>query len=232
MVRAGEEDDDDDRPRRPGRTSLALRSGLAGDRQAMDLAAEELQAAMLTAARSCLRPEVRDSIDPLDIVHEVWSRCLPQLPRLAPKGGRLTPVVVSYLCKSIRHEAFAALRGAARQAGAGRLATDVLRDGPADDGRPGELTRLVQGERQSAMLAAIEELPERDRDLLSLRYFEQLPDESIAEHLGISRSNVRQRARRILQRLRERLPGALFDELDDLDEEQPGAAERLADGSA
>jgi RNA polymerase sigma factor (sigma-70 family) len=51
--------------------------------------------------------------------------------------------------------------------------------------------------------AALRALPERQRAVLVLRYFEDLPDEEIARLLGCRRATVRSMARRALQQLRE-----------------------------
>ena len=49
---------------------------------------------------------------------------------------------------------------------------------------------------------AFAHLPARQRTVLVLRYFEDLSDEQIADHLGISRTTVRSNAARGLDKLR------------------------------
>jgi RNA polymerase sigma factor (sigma-70 family) len=51
--------------------------------------------------------------------------------------------------------------------------------------------------------AALRALPDRQRAVLVLRYFEDLPDEEIARLLGCRRATVRSTARRALLQLRE-----------------------------
>jgi RNA polymerase sigma-70 factor (ECF subfamily) len=61
---------------------------------------------------------------------------------------------------------------------------------------------LRRQERVARMRAALDALPERDREVLVLRYLEQLPAEEVAAVLGVSEVATKKRALRALQRLR------------------------------
>jgi len=63
---------------------------------------------------------------------------------------------------------------------------------------------------RAALVAEIVRLPRRQRVVLALRYFEDVPDAEIAEVLGCSPATVRSIAARALARLRVRLadPGS------------------------
>ncbi len=65
--------------------------------------------------------------------------------------------------------------------------------------------RLVEDELRGRVQAAIEELPPRDREVLVLRYLEQLSTVEIASVLGIGEAAVKTRHRRALERLRKQL---------------------------
>ncbi|MFI9590529.1 SigE family RNA polymerase sigma factor [Nonomuraea sp. NPDC052265] len=54
----------------------------------------------------------------------------------------------------------------------------------------------------AALWAALQELPRRQRAVVVLRYYEDLPDQEIAEILGVSRGTVRSQAARALDKLR------------------------------
>ncbi|GAA4092033.1 SigE family RNA polymerase sigma factor [Actinomadura miaoliensis] len=61
---------------------------------------------------------------------------------------------------------------------------------------------LEQAERDPRLWRALAALPKRQRAVLVLRYYEDLPDEEIAKVLGISRGTVRSQAARALDKLR------------------------------
>jgi RNA polymerase sigma-70 factor (ECF subfamily) len=80
----------------------------------------------------------------------------------------------------------------------------------ADRGsRPG--SRVVREELRQRVQAALEQLPERDREVLVLRHLEQRPTAEVARLVGVSEGAVRVRAVRALARLRELLAD-LFEE--------------------
>jgi len=54
-----------------------------------------------------------------------------------------------------------------------------------------------------AMWAGIGELPPRQRAVIVLRYYEDLPDREIARLLGCTQATVRSQAKRGLAKLRE-----------------------------
>jgi RNA polymerase sigma-70 factor (ECF subfamily) len=65
--------------------------------------------------------------------------------------------------------------------------------------------RLLAAELRDRARAALEALEPRDREVLVLRYLEQLSTKEIAAVLGISEAAVKTRHRRALERLRRRL---------------------------
>ena len=73
-------------------------------------------------------------------------------------------------------------------------------DQPADDDIG---ARQAQRDATWRLLAA---LPRRQRTVLVLRYYEDLPDDEIAELLGIAPGTVRSNAARGLATLRDKLP--------------------------
>lgn len=67
---------------------------------------------------------------------------------------------------------------------------------------------LLAGERDGVLHAALARLSTADRDLLTLRFLEELPTEDVAAILGCSRANVYVRLHRALARLRGQLERA------------------------
>lgn len=76
-----------------------------------------------------------------------------------------------------------------------RLVREVPEGGYVDRG-------LEQTERDPRLWRALAALPRRQRAVLVLRYYEDLPDEEIAKLLDISRGTVRSQAARALDKLR------------------------------
>ncbi len=64
--------------------------------------------------------------------------------------------------------------------------------------------------RRIALEQVLEGLPEEDRELIFLRYTNQLPVGKVADILGISRFAVYRRERQILKQLRSQLDGRDF----------------------
>lgn len=75
---------------------------------------------------------------------------------------------------------------------------------------PGEVDALV-AERRAAVLDALRELPDRQREVLALRHYLELSEAEVAETLGISRGAVKSHTSRGSARLRELLAAYLED---------------------
>jgi RNA polymerase sigma-70 factor (sigma-E family) len=78
---------------------------------------------------------------------------------------------------------------------------------------PGVLVRLgadedaLVSERRAAVLDALRELPERQREVIALRYYLDLSESDIATSLGISRGAVKSHASRGVAALRTLMEG-------------------------
>ena len=102
---------------------------------------------------------------------------------------------------------------------------DVVRRRPpppdaAPDG-PEELA--VRAETGRTVLAALDELPQRQREVLVLRYWSELSEAEIAESLGISKGAVKSHAHRGVAALRGRLNESPLND-STLDGQAPGAS--------
>ena len=85
----------------------------------------------------------------------------------------------------------------------GSVSIEAFRDLVSDAPSPEE--RLLHEEEVRRLLAAMDELSERDREVVSLRYASELEYPEIAVILGIREAAVRTRLWRALGRLREAL---------------------------
>lgn len=195
-----------------GQTSARLRAALAGDTDSLGWLVHHLSPLLCAQARWRLAALPATACDPDDLVQEAWLALLPRLPELAPRDGRLTPVVLRFLSTAIVHRVNNLARAALRRG-------DVRQQPYSDDagGVPdhitGVITAAVRAEHRRLVLDAIEALDPIDRAVLLLRGVEQRSGQATAELLAISVDAVAMRFGRARQRLRTRLPDALLDEL-------------------
>jgi RNA polymerase sigma factor (sigma-70 family) len=93
-----------------------------------------------------------------------------------------------------------------RRRSAGRVHALALRATaaePSGDVAPSPEEAALGHEQQEALLAALQRLEERDRDVLTCRYLLQLSEEETATVLDLRRGTVKSRTARALERLRE-----------------------------
>lgn len=95
--------------------------------------------------------------------------------------------------------------GRLRRFAAGSEEEDSLAAGHTEsEQRPIEAA-VVASERDRALYAALTRLDTADREVLALRFIEQLPTGEVAQILNCSRDNVYVRIHRALARLRDRM---------------------------
>jgi RNA polymerase sigma factor (sigma-70 family) len=94
-----------------------------------------------------------------------------------------------------------------RRRSAGRRAALALRatQEPSGEAAPSPEAVLLDGERREELLAALNRLPEHDREALACRYFLDLSEAETAAALGIRPGTVKSRLSRALDRLRTEL---------------------------
>ncbi len=204
-------------PPDPGQlTSLHVHRAVAGDEDSTSWLVERLNPLLVAQARWRLGPDLMRVCDPADLVHEAWLVLLPRLDSLPPRDGRMTPVLLSFLSTTILRKAQNLLRREARrrmQTGVGAASNDVPFDlaGPASE----VVGSVVRREAAGSVHEALEELDEKDREILLLRGIEQHDMDHLVATLGLGREAIYKRYSRALARLRERLPDSVFDELAD-----------------
>ena len=191
-------------------TTLHVRRAKDGDGESLAWLVRRLSPLLYAQARLRLGPALRRSIDPDDLVQDVWSVALPALPELEAHEGRETPVLVRFLATTLLYRVNELARRQARRAGEGDPP-------PASEVEPpdgsGVVTRFAREEARGAVIQAIDSLDERDRQVVVLRGIEQVSNENAAELLGESANAVSLRYNRALAKLRAKLPASIFDEL-------------------
>jgi RNA polymerase sigma-70 factor (ECF subfamily) len=154
---------------------------------------------------------VRTPSDVADLAQETFLRAYAHLGTFNPGLGRFSTwiyhiarnVVRTFLGKSLRRPATADL-------GEDRDVEDTLPDLSADaDPARG----VLRAEAESEVRAALAELPERTRTVLSLRYYDNMEYQTIAQTMGLSLGNVKTLIHRgkiaLAQKLRDRESAAI-----------------------
>lgn len=194
-----------------GDTSLRVRAALDGDHDSLGWLVAHLSPLLLAQARWRLGSSLAHAAEPEDLVQEAWLVALPRLGELAPRNGRLTPVLLRFLATSIVHRVNNLAREALRRGG--RAAQAVSEADAVRDDRSGVVTAAIRAEQRGQLLATIATLEPIDREVLLLRGVEQRSQQTTAELLGIGGDAVAMRYSRALARLRTCLPASLCDDL-------------------
>jgi RNA polymerase sigma factor (sigma-70 family) len=105
-----------------------------------------------------------------------------------------------WLLRIVVNEAHNRRRSAGRRA---HLAIRAAAAEPSGDAAPSPEASVLDAERRATVLAAVNELPDDQRIVVTLRYFAGLSEEEVAETLGIAPGTVKSRTSRALERLRE-----------------------------
>jgi RNA polymerase sigma-70 factor, ECF subfamily len=162
----------------------------------------------MVAARLDRRLAAR--FDPSDVVQEALADATRHLPdylrdRPLPFLAWLRRLTWERLIETRRRHILARRRSVLREEGRGTAAhgdpgVDLPLGVVGDGTSPSR--RAIREESNGRVRAALAELPPRDRQVLVLRYLEQLSTREIAALLGISEGAVMTRHTRALQRLR------------------------------
>lgn len=83
------------------------------------------------------------------------------------------------------------------------------------DGAASPLEDVLERRAHAALHAAVESLPEREREIIRMRYFQGMPSKAIAQAMGLSEARISQLHSRATARLKELL-GDLADSAADL----------------
>jgi RNA polymerase sigma-70 factor (ECF subfamily) len=154
---------------------------------------------------------VRGQADAADLTQETFMRAYAHLGTFNPSLGRFSTwvyhiarnVVRTYLGKSLR-------RPPTQDLGEERTVENALPDLTADaDPARG----ILRAEAESDVRSALRELPERTRTVLSLRYYDNMEYQTIAETMGLSLGNVKTLIHRgklaLAQKMRDREAAAV-----------------------
>jgi RNA polymerase sigma-70 factor, ECF subfamily len=206
----------DQRQKDPTPTRLILErlKGGEGDLFAVLLGRYWTRTLLLIEAN--LGAELRASMDAEDVAQEAWIRVHRSIGGFEYRGDGslfawLGSIVRNLIVDLARREG-----AAARQPGEGK---SVLRETATDEASGFVLENLAavrtspsglvaRSEAFGKLREAIRSLPPREREVVSLRFLEELPVKETAAHLGISENAVKAATFRGMKALQEVLAGA------------------------
>jgi RNA polymerase sigma-70 factor (ECF subfamily) len=201
-------------------TSFHLRQARGGDKGSLEWVVKRFTPLLLANARYRMGDVLRRYFSPEDVVNDVWCITLPKLHAIGERGRRVTPAVVKFLSSATLYRCHDLLKKVLHRrppSAPDEIATMVKEcklDSDLPDDTRGVITRLVSEEGLQALAAAIEALPERDRQLLILRGLEQQPYKAIAAVLGGDANVLSAQYHRALGKLRKLLAGSVLDDVD------------------
>jgi RNA polymerase sigma-70 factor (ECF subfamily) len=137
----------------------------------------------------------RNAADAEDAAQEAFVKAYRALGRFR-RGAPFRP----WLLQIVANEARNRRRSAGRR---DALALRAAASEPSGEAAPSPETALLAAERHDELLAALETLPQDQRDTIACRYFLDLSEEETAQVLGVRRGTVKSRTARALERLRE-----------------------------
>jgi RNA polymerase sigma-70 factor (ECF subfamily) len=179
-----------------------------------------------------LDPRVAARVGASDVLQEAYVDALARYEHYFKKPGGsfyvwLRLVVGQRLVDLHRRHVAAKMRAAGQEhvptAGVAATSLSLARHLVARMESPSQVAR--QAETLDQVHAALESLDEVDREILTLRHFEELTNNEVAELLGLEKAAASNRYVRALGRLRQALakvPG-FFDDDPDGDDDQRGA---------
>jgi RNA polymerase sigma-70 factor, ECF subfamily len=157
-------------------------------------AARRLYALHVGRVFRAVRPLCGSEAEAEDVTHDTFVDALTHLPRFSPRpDARFVGWLLTLALNRAR-------KRRARAGRAEKLPPEVLRPqhSAVDEG---------SSVRKQLLLKALGELPERDRQILSLRYGAELTADEVAKVVSVSSANVRKICERRRRALLERLGG-------------------------
>ena len=191
-------------------TTRHVERARAGDADSLAWIVERFTPLLTAQARHRLGKRLGRLVEPEDVVQDTWVVALGVLPTLRFEGPRGTPTLVRFLATTLLYR----VNNLARKHLRGEVAEDALGLESLDARTRGAVTRLRTSEQADALLTAISELPERDREVVVLRGIEQHGLARVAELTGDTPNAVSLRWNRALERLRKRLGATVLDDLE------------------
>jgi RNA polymerase sigma-70 factor (ECF subfamily) len=195
-------------------TSTLVRKAVGGDRAAIEalFARHRAQLTRMIAVR--LDPRLKGRLDPSDIVQDVLVEASQKMAaELAGNSVEFYPwlrgLAWDRLCRLHRHHVATRKRSVAREEPFETAEVDdksvlKLAECIAASG-VGPGSQVMHNELRRRVRAALTRLPDKDREIIVLRFLEQLSTKDAADVLGISLTAAKSRQLRAITRLQDLL---------------------------
>lgn len=198
----------------PGESDKLIGRLRGGDLHALADAFSQYREQLRRMVALRLDPRLNSRLSPSDILQEAYIDALKRVPHFLRKPdmtmiGWLRWIVDQRLVEVHRHHLGAQRRDASQEVAATRTGSDGGSVRSLAAYLAGHLTSPSQAALRNESLALLEEalngLEPVDREILTLRHFEELSNNEVAEVLGIQRAAASKRYVRALARLKASL---------------------------
>ena len=143
---------------------------------------------------AAIRPYARDDDDADDLLQDSWIRVMDQLDNFRQNGS--FPAWAIAVAKNVARTARRRRERTGEQRAAPESTEEVLDRGP----NPEE--ELLSNERRKLLSSALARLPDRERDIMVLRFIEGRSTTEAAASIGVRVRSARAMQRRAIHRLR------------------------------
>ena len=188
----------------------------SGDRDALDVLLSRNRNRLKTMVVLRMPPQLHHRVDGSDVIQEAYLQAARNVAGYVHDPNRpfyfwIRKIVENKLSEVTRTHLCAEKRSISRESSPS-VSSASLAGFFVDSSRSGPLNKIMLRELQQLIREELESMQEADREVLTLRHYEQLSLSEIAEILGLSKSGVAKRYRQAIKRLRsviERFPGLL-----------------------
>jgi RNA polymerase sigma-70 factor (ECF subfamily) len=195
-------------------TSIQVRRAIENDRASVAWLVSRFTPLLLCQVQYRIAPSLRRVVDPDDVVADVWVVVLGTLPDLAPSEGSFSRGLLRFASTVLVRRLRDLLEKHVLNKPAAAIGRDADVDALAAETR-GVVSHVVAEERKGLVWASLNTLPDQDRELVVLRGIEGRSYKEIAARIGLTPENASARYYRTLKRLREAIPMAVFDDLEE-----------------
>ncbi len=190
-------------------TSQLVVLAKAGDAAAEEQLLSRYRERLKRMIRVFLDPRVVPRVDPSDILQECLTCAAMRLPHYSEERTLgfypwLRQIAKDRIVDAHRKHIRATKRSVVREVAEGGYFSDASVSHLADQLVSPETSpsgRFMSGERREILMKALHQLPEADREILLMKYAEQLSTSEIAEATALSESAVRSRLWRAIEKL-------------------------------